>query len=127
MLQELLSGGKRPYGPATEKPSINAFLPQDPKIIMQAGTYNKVPLLIGYCNAEGMLGIFMEERKGEMPIHKDFEKFVPHDFGLERGSEESKRIAQKIKDFYYKDKEPSPKTLANYIEVSEAITIFKNT
>lgn len=74
-----------------------------------------------------MLGLFLEKTTGQTTIHKDFENFVPHSFGLEKGSQESKRIAQKIKDFYYKGKEPSSETLANYIEVSGKITTFKNT
>lgn len=119
-MQVLLDGSKRCFGPAPEKPSKNALLPDEPIQILQAGNYNKVPLLIGYCDAEGMLGIFLGAT-GQIPIHNDFENFVPHSFQLERGSNESKRIAQKIKDFYYKGKEPSLETLANYIEVSRAI------
>lgn len=71
-----------------------------------------------------MLGLFMGARKGQKPIHTDFENFVPHAFGIERGSNESKQIAQKIKNFYYNENEPSLETLTNYIEVSCAITIF---
>lgn len=87
---------------------------------MLAGAYKKVPLIIGYCDAEGMLGLFLGAKAGREPVHKDFENFVPFTFGVEKGSVESKRIAQTIKKFYYKETEPSLETLANYIEVSNS-------
>lgn len=119
ILQEIVDGSKRSYGPSPERKSSNAFLPEDPKDVMQSGSYNKVPLIIGYCDCEGLVVLFLESKKGQPPIPKDFENFVPYSFELERGSEESKRIAQKIKEFYYGDKEPSLDTLPNYINVGE--------
>lgn len=92
---------------------------------MLAGTYRKVPLIIGCCDGEGMLGLFLGGRVGRQPVHKDFENFVPFTFELERGSEESKRIAQNIKEFYYKDKEPSLETLTSYIEVNGSSKDYK--
>lgn len=59
----------------------------------------------------------------QLPIRKSFENYVPHNFGLEKGSEESKLVAQKIKEFYYGDQEPSWETLAKFIEVSKTNTI----
>lgn len=85
---------------------------------MQSGTYNKVPFLIGYTDAEGILSMILAARKGSQPIHKDFELLVPIAFGLQRGSEKSKQIAQQIKEFYYGDKEPSMETLDIFIKVN---------
>lgn len=84
---------------------------------MQSGTYNKVPFLTGYTDAEGILSVILSARKGVEPIHRDFELMVPVAFGLKRGSEKSKQIAQQIKDFYYGDKEPSLETLDIFIKV----------
>lgn len=88
---------------------------------MRTGSYNDVPVLIGYCDCEGMMALFFGSKDGP-PVHKNFENYVPHIFDLERGSEKSKIIAQKIKEFYYKDKEPSTDTLANFLEVNTATT-----
>lgn len=81
----------------------------------------KVPMIIGYCDSEGMLGLFSAAKRGSEPVHKDFENFVPFPFGLEKGSEESKRIAQMIKQFYYKEEKPSLETLTNFLEVRDSI------
>lgn len=101
-----------------EKPSENAFLPEDPTKILQSGAYNKVPLLIGYNDAEGILSVTFTAATGNKPIHKDFEDLVVAKFDLDRGSEKSKRVARKIKDFYYGNKEPSLDTLETFVQVS---------
>lgn len=110
-------GKGRPYGVAIEKPSRYAFLAEQLKSIWQSGTYNKVPILIGYTDAEGILSAIYAARGGVEPIHKSFEGFVPSLFGLEKDSNISKQIADKIKKFYYGNKEPSMETLDSYIEV----------
>lgn len=84
---------------------------------MQSGAYNKVPLLIGYNNAEGILSTVLAIKAGAAPIHSDFERFVPLAFGLERGSEKSKQVAQRIKEFYYGSQQPSLETLEAFIKV----------
>lgn len=77
-----------------------------------------MPLIIGYCNAEGILGYFWQPQVGREPIHRNFENLLPFTFKLKEGSEESKRLAQKLKEFYYQDKEPSAETGDSYVEVS---------
>lgn len=85
---------------------------------MQAGIYNKVPLMIGYNNAEGIFSTLLAIKTGEKPIHKDFESFVPWTLNLKKGSEESKKIAQRIKEHYYGDQQPSLETLEAFIKVN---------
>lgn len=53
------------------------------------------------------------------PIHRDLENLVPYDFSLEFGGNESKKLAQKIKEYYYKDTDPSLDTLEAFIKVSK--------
>lgn len=74
-------------------------------------------MIIGYTDVEGIVGLFFAGLKGSQPVHKDFERFVPYVFGLEKGSEASKRVAQKVKEFYYKDREPSLETLNEFVTV----------
>lgn len=112
-----MNGSKRPYGPCPERPSKTAFLPDDPRNIMRTGSYNDVPILIGYNDREGIMALF----SGSVP--KNFEDYVPHSFSLEKGSEKSKLIAQKIKEFYYEDQEPSSETLSKFLEVSNGIML----
>lgn len=117
-LQGVPTTSRNLYGPGIERPSEVAFLDEEPRNILQSGSYNKVPILTGYTDAEGILSVIIAARKGDEPIHKDFEEFVPLAFGLEKGSEKSKQIAQRIKQFYYGDKIPSQETLDAFILVS---------
>lgn len=112
------AGIQRPLAFGREKPSTNAFLPDEAKNIFQAGNYHHVPMIIGYADVEGIASMFFGTLGGAEPIHKDFERFVPLSFGVERGSEASKRVAQKIKEFYYKDRKPSLDTLDAYLAVN---------
>jgi carboxylesterase type B len=91
------AGGKLPFGPVIEKQSPGAFITEEPLKIIKAGRYNKVPIVFGYTSREGM--IFAPMMKPEMP--KDFESLIPCMLELERGSDSSKNIANKIKQFYY--------------------------
>lgn len=121
LFQSLFDGSRRPFGPGPEKPSQSAFLPDEPIKIIRSGTYKKVPLMIGYCDAEGITSVFWEPLHGRETVHKDFENFVPFTFDLEKGSKESLQIAQRVKSFYYGNKEPSSATLQNYVEVRKLL------
>jgi hypothetical protein len=89
-----------PFGPVTEKSSPGAFITEEPLKIIKSGAYNKVPTVFGYNTREGMLAeILMKPRKPQMP--KDFEPFIPFMLPVEPGSDSSKNIANKIKQFYY--------------------------
>lgn len=97
---------------------------------MLSGNYNKVPLLIGYCNREGMLTEIFNKLTGKQPVHDDFESSIPYIMNLKRGSPESKQLAQKIKDFYYGDEEPSLDTIGIFYDVRWvffSVRIFANT
>ncbi|CAH1110141.1 unnamed protein product [Psylliodes chrysocephalus] len=49
------SGGSRVIGPNIEKPNKTATITSDPAELIASGQYNKVPILLGYCDREGML------------------------------------------------------------------------
>ncbi|XP_064211368.1 uncharacterized protein LOC655784 [Tribolium castaneum] len=94
------AGGKLPFAPVIEKASQNAFIAEEPLKIIKSGNYNQVPLIFGFTTREGMLiEQMIKPRKPTMP--RDFEAAIPYTLEVERGSENSKQIAQKIKDFYY--------------------------
>lgn len=110
-LQEKLNDGfdpseLRPYGWTIEKPNKEAFLTRHPLEIMKSGQYNHVPIIFGYTNREGMLidiiGTFNVEK-----YVQSVESRVPHFLGIKKGTEESKKLTEKIKRFYYEDLEPS--------------------
>jgi carboxylesterase type B len=94
------AAGKLPFAPVIEKPSPGAFITEEPLKIIKSGSYNKIPIVFGYTTREGMLfEIWIKPRKPTMP--KDFETLIPFMLEVERGSDSSKNIANKIKQFYY--------------------------
>lgn len=85
--------------------------------MMQSGDYRKIPLLIGHNDFEGVFSVVTKTKEGKETVHKDFEDLVPLTLGLQRGSSKSKKVAMKIKKFYYGSAKPSAKTLDSYIKV----------
>lgn len=75
-------------------------------------------MLIGYNEFEGIFSIVFDQMTNTETVHKNLQNLVPHDFNLEIGSDESNYVARKIKDYYYKDKEPSLDTLEPFVTVS---------
>lgn len=109
----------RPHGPVVEKPSTEpGFLLEEPIDIITSGKYNAVPLLIGYNNKEGMLLEMIIKRKGPMTVITDFEESIPYTLKLAPGSDDSKKIARLIKEFYYGNEEPSLDNIDKYDDVS---------
>lgn len=70
---------------------------------------------MGYVDGEGVLSTIFTT--GGAPIHKNFEDMVLQTFNIGRRNEKSRRIAQKIKEYYYGDKNQSLETLDIYIKV----------
>ncbi|CAF4915611.1 unnamed protein product [Pieris macdunnoughi] len=86
------------------------FLIDSPVNILKSGRYNKVPILYGFANMEGLLRTnLFEEWKNKM--NEDFTEFLPPD--LQFNSEEEKKIvANKIKEFYFGGKVTDENTLS---------------
>lgn len=98
---------QRPLGPVVEKisPYEPAFLSENPIDIILQGRYNKVPFLLGYTSREGML-IEITVPK-EQQLVTNFEESIPFYLRIPKGSPLSLKTAEKIKQFYYGDKEPT--------------------
>ncbi|KAI4468814.1 carboxylesterase [Holotrichia oblita] len=98
---------RRPLGPVIEKisPYEPAFLAEDPMDIILQGKHQKVPFLLGYLSREGMLidVIVPKDRQ----LITDFEEAIPFNLGIPKGTPLSLKTAEKIKQFYYSDKQPS--------------------
>lgn len=65
-------------------------------------------MMIGYTNREGM---YTETRSrlvdGGFKLFSDFETKIPYSFNIPKGSDLSKRIGQKIKEFYFDNSNPT--------------------
>lgn len=105
----------RAYGPVVESPANqSSFLPAAPLDILLSGKSTAVPILIGYCNREGIFAEYYAKLLGVEPIHVNFEDNVPYFLNLERGSDASKKVAEKIKQFYYGDEKPSRQSIEKF-------------
>lgn len=109
----------RPFGPVVEKAGTpGAFLTETPLQVLKSAKYHKVPAIFLYTKEEAIVMEIYLSKSGLQPIHKDFENSIPLDLQLSKGSNESLNLAQEIKRFYYKDKEPSLDTKREYYNVS---------
>jgi carboxylesterase type B len=106
IFQPFLASVVRPHGPVIEHKSPDAFLTEHPLNIIRSGQYNHVPIMIGYTTREGILSEVLQKPKPFKPL-TDFELAVPNFLNLERGSDISKLIARRIKEYYYGNEEPS--------------------
>lgn len=113
---------QRPFGPVIEYPHEGALISEHPINLMASGNYNKVPVMMGFTNREGMLmEIGIKRIYGKMKMFTDFEKKIPYFYKLKRGTELSKRVAAMIKEAYYGDEEPSLDKMDQYYLVSSAL------
>lgn len=86
------------------------FLTELPYNVLTKGDYNKVPVMIGHCNEEGLLFAALEN---ETTLAKmTVEKSLPKNLHIPT-KEERKKVADKLHNFYLGTESISEKTLLN--------------
>ncbi|EFA06759.1 esterase B1 [Tribolium castaneum] len=94
------------FGPVVEKyVTDSAFLTEEPLEIMKSGKFNHVPLIIGTTSREGMLAEAVRKLLRKDVVGSSLEDEIHYRLKVEKGSEESRQIATKIKKFYYGEEE----------------------
>ncbi|RVE46907.1 hypothetical protein evm_008468 [Chilo suppressalis] len=90
------------------------FLADSPSNILKSGNYEKLPLLVGFADSEGLLRFpLFETWKNDM--NEKFSDFLP--VNLKFGNnEEKEKVAKEIKEFYFKDKKVDNDTVLSYID-----------
>ncbi|XP_022910130.2 esterase B1-like [Onthophagus taurus] len=108
---------RRTFSPVIETPIPNemSIITEEPMKIILSGEYNKVPMLMGYVSSEGQF--FEPILKGKEFLVPSFEKMVPHPLNLTKGSDRSLFTADKIKKFYFGDKECTQEEKPSYYEM----------
>ncbi|XP_047535865.1 esterase FE4-like [Vanessa atalanta] len=108
------------YTPCVEDeiPGVEPFLTEFPYDLLSTGKYNKVPVLIGRTNSEGLLFSNMENDTTLPKIM--FEKTLPKNWHV---PDESKRkeIGAKLKELYFGDKDISYNTLENLSQLYDEV------
>ncbi|KAJ8881675.1 hypothetical protein PR048_018161 [Dryococelus australis] len=95
-----------PFVPSLEflRRGEQPFLPHEPAYIEQHGLFNQVPYITGVTKREGASFVtanMMSQTSYWQGINNDLEQVVPVDLGLTKGSQKSKEVAQKVKNFYF--------------------------
>ncbi|KAI4462721.1 carboxylesterase [Holotrichia oblita] len=95
-----------------------AFLSDEVITLIQTGNYNHMPFVIGHNNAEGLFRhIPIKQATGQNITITDFTDYIPPDLLIQPGSEEETIIANRIREFYYGDTEPSPTDIIQAIQL----------
>ncbi|XP_026479333.1 esterase FE4-like [Ctenocephalides felis] len=107
--------------PTKEKvfPNQESFLTKSPLEVFQSGDFQQIPLYIGYCDGEGILGVpdARNDPIGFGLMNIDFERYVPKELCLKKNSNESLQVANKIKQFYYPNVPSTDGNFMNYINI----------
>nr|WGO51719.1 putative antennal esterase CXE20 [Ectropis grisescens] len=101
------------FVPCVEKnlPNEELFLPDTPYNLLAAGNFNKVPVIMGYNNAEGFM---FAGKENDTTIAKlDIYKALPRDLQFPT-DDERKRTAEVLHRYYMGNKKISKETLAEF-------------
>eukprot|EP00090_Calanus_glacialis_P030307 TRINITY_DN4885_c0_g1_i1.p1 TRINITY_DN4885_c0_g1~~TRINITY_DN4885_c0_g1_i1.p1 ORF type:complete len:639 (+),score=148.83 TRINITY_DN4885_c0_g1_i1:104-2020(+) len=96
------------WSPRVDVESPVPFMPREPIDVMTAGEFQHIPWITGMTDDEGAYRAhaFFSDMKGVREFEESYEKYGPMMFGLHDGQCEAPKImAQRVKDFYWADKE----------------------
>ncbi|CAH1163424.1 unnamed protein product [Phaedon cochleariae] len=111
----------RPFGPVIEYLHEGAFLTENPEVILKSGRSHQIPMIMGYNSMEGLFYEVIRKTRADANLPKTLERDIPHDMNIPQQSEKSQLVAQKIKEFYYKDEDINEGNINNrYLLVSDS-------
>ncbi|KAJ8733886.1 hypothetical protein PYW07_014437 [Mythimna separata] len=90
------------------------FLHDSPINILKSGDYEKVPMLYGFTNMEGLFRIYNFDFWG-VEMNDKFSDFLPADLIFE-SAEEKEKVAKQVKEFYFHEKPVGPDTVLAYVD-----------
>ncbi|KAG6453272.1 hypothetical protein O3G_MSEX008074 [Manduca sexta] len=90
-----------------------SFLIEDPISIIKSGSYEKVPMLVGFSNMEGLNRIDLFE-KWKNGMNENFANYLPPDL-IFKDKREKEEVAKVIKQFYFNDRPVSNDNILSYI------------
>ncbi|XP_063619547.1 juvenile hormone esterase-like [Cydia splendana] len=90
------------FRPCVEKQGVNnkPFLAMNPQDILESGKYNKVSMIIGYNNKEGIRYVTQLNKKVYQSLNANFAAILPDNMYFS-SIKERKDTANKIKTFYF--------------------------
>ncbi|XP_026324376.1 esterase FE4-like [Hyposmocoma kahamanoa] len=104
------------FVPCVERHTNTHILLDDaPVNILKSGKYNKVPLLYGFANMEGLLRVQTGYDLFKDKMNSKFSDFLPADLEFESDAQKEE-VAKQVKEFYFGDKAIGDKTILAYID-----------
>ncbi|GBP72734.1 Esterase FE4 [Eumeta japonica] len=102
------------FAPCVEREEAkDPFLVDDPANIFKNGEYDKLPMLTGFADMEGILRLSsFEQWKDDM--NANFHDFLPADLRF-ADDDERRKVAQEIKEFYFGDSPINTDTVVGYV------------
>ncbi|KAJ2943844.1 hypothetical protein O0L34_g8171 [Tuta absoluta] len=91
------------------------FLDDSPVNILKKGDYNKVPVLYGFSNMEGLFRVNTGYEKFVAGMNKKFSDYLPHDLQFKDETEQEK-VAKEVQEFYFGNKNIGNDTILKYID-----------
>ncbi|XP_046971788.1 esterase FE4-like [Vanessa cardui] len=89
------------------------FLEENPMSLLKKGDFVNLPILNGFADMEGLMRTdIFDQWKDRM--NANFEEFLPADLGFSN-KEEKHKVAQSVKEFYFKEKTVSEDTVLDYV------------
>lgn len=53
-------------------------------------------------------------------VEQDFKRFIPQGLNIDENSEEAKSVSDRIRKFYFQDKEMNKDNILSYVDVSNS-------
>nr|CAD7446763.1 unnamed protein product [Timema bartmani] len=102
------------------------FLPNRPITLLQAGLFNKLPYISGVNSKEGKTTLHENYLDPSIwqAIDQDFERVVPLDLKLEKGSNASQQVAEQIRQFFFNNQAVSTQTIGEYVDLQGDLLII---
>lgn len=103
------------FVPCVERKNVEeTFLEECPYNILRTGRYDKVPLLHGFANMEGIARVISFD-KWRHGMNEKFSNFLPADLQFD-SAEEKEEVAKEIKEFYFGNKMVDEESILQYID-----------
>ncbi|CAG2054512.1 unnamed protein product [Timema podura] len=100
----------------------DTFLPDAPWKLLKSGQFKKIPYITGVNQNEGFIGLMGISTPAQLnKTLNDFERVLPFNLGLKKGSKMSLQVAEKVKQFYFGDRPITLQSIYDFVDLQTDI------
>nr|CAD7397374.1 unnamed protein product [Timema poppensis] len=100
----------------------DTFLPDSPWKLLKSGQFKKIPYITGVNQNEGFIGLMGISTPAQLnKTLNDFERVLPLNLGLKKGSKLSLQVAEKVKQFYFGDRPITLQSIYDFVDLQTDI------